>query len=129
MPSADLEMLFPNTEVRTKTIDKVMTGVPAAAGDVFMLVTKLGATLLLACALLAFWLGLSDDPVILDQKALLAISAGPDTIDGFLWKPWLTTPISKALITQHPHLPSSDRCCQRRIGQRSHFSLLLLTQD
>lgn len=86
VPSADLEMLFPNTEVRMKTIDKVMIGVPAAVGGVVMLVTKLGATVLLTGALLAFWLGLSDDPVVLDQKALLALAAGFGTLGGFLWK-------------------------------------------
>lgn len=86
VPSADLEMLFPNTEVRMKTIDKVMIGVPAAVGGVVMLVTKLGTTLLLTGALLAFWLGLSDDPVVLDQKALLALAAGFGTLGGFLWK-------------------------------------------
>ena len=86
IPSADLEMLFPNTEVRMKTIDKVMIGVPAAVGGVIMLVTKLGATFLLTGALLAFWLGLSDDPVVLDQKALLGLAAGFGTLGGFLWK-------------------------------------------
>lgn len=79
-------MLFPNTEVRMKTIDKVMIGVPAAVGGVIMLVTKLGATFLLTGALLAFWLGLSDDPVVLDQKALLGLAAGFGTLGGFLWK-------------------------------------------
>jgi len=86
VPSADLEMLFPNTEVRMKTIDKVMIGVPAAVGGIVMLVTKLGATFLLTGALLAFWLGLSDDPVVLDQKSLLALAAGFGTLGGFLWK-------------------------------------------
>ena len=86
VPSADLEMLFPNTEVRMKTIDKVMIGVPAAVGGIIMLVTKLGATFLLTGALLAFWLGLSDEPVILDQKTLLALAAGFGTLGGFLWK-------------------------------------------
>jgi len=76
IPSADLEMLFPNTEVRMKTIDKLMIGVPAAVGGVVMLVTKLGATFLLTGALIAFWLGLSDEPVVLDQKALLGLAAG-----------------------------------------------------
>lgn len=86
VPSADLEMLFPNTEVRMKTIDKVMIGVPAAVGGIIMLVTKLGATFLLTGALIAFWLGLNDEPVILDQKALLALAAGFGTLGGFLWK-------------------------------------------
>ena len=86
IPSADLEMLFPNTEVRMKTIDKVMIGVPDAVGGIVMLVTKLGATFLLTGALLAFWLGLSDEPVVLDQKSLLALAAGFGTLGGFLWK-------------------------------------------
>jgi hypothetical protein len=86
IPSADLEMLFPNTEVRMKTIDKVMIGVPAAVGGVIMLVTKLGATFLLTGALLAFWLGLSADPVVLDQKSLLGLAAGFGALGGFLWK-------------------------------------------
>jgi len=86
IPSADLEMLFPNTEVRMKTIDKIMIGVPAAVGGIIMLVTKLGATLLLTGALVAFWLGLNDDPVVLDQKSLLGLAAGFGTLGGFLWK-------------------------------------------
>ena len=47
-------MLFPNTEVRMKTVDKLMIGVPAASG-IALLVTKLGPTLLLvgSCSLLA----------------------------------------------------------------------------
>lgn len=32
VPSADLEMLFPNSEVRMKNVDKAMIGVPAAIG-------------------------------------------------------------------------------------------------
>ena len=86
VPSADLEMLFPNTKVRMKTIDKIMIGVPAAVGGIVMLVTKLGTTLLLTGALLAFWLGLSDEPVVLDQKALLALAAGFGTLGAYLWK-------------------------------------------
>jgi hypothetical protein len=86
IPSADLEMLFPNTEVRMKTIDKVIIGVPAAVGGVIMLVTKLGATFLFIGALIAFWLGLNDDHVVLDQKSLLGLAAGFGTLGGFLWK-------------------------------------------
>ena len=86
VPSADLEMLFPNTEVRMKIIDKVMFGVPAAVGDIIMLVTKLGATFLPTGALLAFWLGLSDQPIVLDQKSLLALAAGFCTLGVLLWK-------------------------------------------
>ena len=47
VPKADLEMLFPNSEVRMKTIDKLIIGVPAAVSGVVVIVTKLGATLIL----------------------------------------------------------------------------------
>jgi len=86
VPRADLEMLFPNTEVRMKLADKLMIGVPAAASGVALLVTKLGPTLLLVGSLLAFWLGLHDREVVLDQAALLALAAGMGTLGGFLFK-------------------------------------------
>ena len=45
VPVADLEMLFPNSEVRMKSVDKVMIGVPAAIGVVTMS-AKIGTVLL-----------------------------------------------------------------------------------
>lgn len=86
IPRGDLEMLFPNSEVRMKPIDKLMIGVPAAVGGVIMLVTKLGTTLLLSGALIGFWLGMHDDPVELNQTNLLALAAGFGTLGAFLWK-------------------------------------------
>ena len=86
VPRADLEMLFPNTEVRMRTIDKLALGVPAAASGVALLVTKLGPTLVLVGALVAFWLGLRDREVVLDQAQLLALAAGLGTLGGYLFK-------------------------------------------
>lgn len=86
VPRADLEMLFPNTEVRMKPSDKLMIGVPAAASGIALLATKLGPTLLLVGSLAAFWLGLHDREVVLDQAALLALAAGLGTLGGFLFK-------------------------------------------
>ncbi len=86
IPRGDLEMLFPNSEVRMKPIDKLMIGVPAAVGGVIMLVTKLGTTLLLSGALIGFWLGMHDEPVELNQTNLLALAAGFGTLGAFLWK-------------------------------------------
>lgn len=86
VPRADLEMLFPNSEVRMRTFDKLMIGVPAAVGGVVMMLTKLGSTLVLIGALLAFWLGLRGEPVELDQAALLGLAAGMGTLGAFLWK-------------------------------------------
>ena len=86
VPKADLEMLFPNTEVRMKPIDKVILGVPAAVGGAAMVFTKLGTTLLLIGSLGAFYLGLRREPVVLDQAALLALAAGFGAVGAFLWK-------------------------------------------
>lgn len=86
IPRGDLEMLFPNSEVRMKPIDKLMIGVPAAVGGVIMLVTKLGTTLLLSGALIGFWLGMHNDPIELNQTNLLALAAGFGTLGAFLWK-------------------------------------------
>jgi hypothetical protein len=86
IPKADLEMLFPNTEVQMKPIDKLILGVPAAVSGVAMVFTKLGTTLLLIGSLGSFYLGLRREPVLLDQTALLALAAGLGAVAGFLWK-------------------------------------------
>ena len=79
-------MLFPNTEVKMKTIDKLIIGVPAAVGGIVILATKLGTTLILTGTLLAFWLGIRNEPVLLDQAALLGLAIGFGTLGAFLWK-------------------------------------------
>lgn len=86
IPRSDLEMLFPNTEVRMKPIDKLIIGVPAIVGGLIMMVTKLGTTLLLIGTLFAFWLGMRNDPVELNQANLLALGIGFGTLGAFLWK-------------------------------------------
>ncbi len=86
VPRADLEMLFPNTEVRMKTKDKVVLGVPAAVSGVVLLTTKLGPTLLLVASMVSFWMGLKDQPIVLDQAALVILGAGFATIGGFLFQ-------------------------------------------
>lgn len=86
IPRCDLEMLFPNTEVRMRLIDKLIIGVPAAIGGIMMMATKLGATLLLSGALIAFWIGVRNEPVDLNQANLLALAVGFGTLGAFLWK-------------------------------------------
>ncbi|HSR02136.1 MAG TPA: TMEM143 family protein [Methylophilaceae bacterium] len=86
IPRNDLEMLFPNTEVGMKLIDKMMIGIPATIGGIIMLATKLGATLLLCGSLIAFWIGMRDEPVHLNQTNLLALAIGFGTLGGFLLK-------------------------------------------
>jgi len=86
IPKADLEMLFPNTEVAMRVQDKIMIGVPAAVSGVAVLVTKLGSTLLLLSALFAFWLGWRQEPVFIDQAALIALGVGLASVGAFVWK-------------------------------------------
>ncbi len=86
VPSADLEMLFPNTQVRMRTLDKLLIGIPAAAGGIALLVTKLGGSLLLLLALLAFALGLRSEPVQLNQATLMTLAAGIGTLGAFLFR-------------------------------------------
>jgi len=86
VPKADLEMLFPNSKVRMKTIDKLIIGVPAAVSGGVVVVTKLGATLILVGSVFAFWLGLSKEEAQLNQKHLIALGAGLATLGGFLFR-------------------------------------------
>jgi len=86
VPKADLEMLFPNSEVRMKTIDKLIIGIPAAVSGAIVVVSKLGASLALVSALVAFWLGLRETAVDIDQKHLVALGLGLAALGGFLFK-------------------------------------------
>jgi hypothetical protein len=86
VPKADLEMLFPNSKVRMKTIDKIIIGVPAAVSGLIVLVTKLGASLLLIGSVFSFWLGFQDEEVQIKQQHLIALGAGLGTLGGFLFR-------------------------------------------
>lgn len=86
VPRADLEMLFPNTAVRMRLIDKLVIGVPAAISGGIVLTTKLGASLVLVGSLLGFWLGFSSEPAELNKTTLLVLLAGIGALGGYLWK-------------------------------------------
>jgi hypothetical protein len=86
VPRADLEMLFPNTAVRMRLIDKLLIGVPAVVSGGVVLTTKLGASLVLVGSLLGFWLGLSSEPVELNKTSLMVLLAGLVALGGYLWK-------------------------------------------
>ena len=86
VPAADVEMLFPNTRVGMRTLDKLLIGVPALVSGGVVMTTKMGATLVLLGSLVGFWVGLSSDPVTLDRPAVLALAAGVGALGGYLWK-------------------------------------------
>ena len=84
VPRADLEMLFPNAQVRMRRIDKLLIGVPALVSGVIVVVTKLVAALLPVLLLLAFWFGVRREPVQLDQGQLVALGVALAAVGGFL---------------------------------------------
>lgn len=86
VPKADLEMLFPNTQVGLRLIDKVLIGVPAVVSGVIVVSTKLGATLVLLGSLIGFYLGWHTKPITLDQPALIALGAGFGAVISYIWK-------------------------------------------
>ena len=86
VPKADLEMLFPNTRVRMRTIDKLLIGIPAVVSGGIVLTTKLGASLVLLGSLLGFWLGMSNQPVELNKTSVMVLLAGLAALGGYLWK-------------------------------------------
>ena len=86
VPRADLEMLFPNTQVRMRLLDKLMIGVPALVSGVIVLTTKLGASLVLLGSLFGYWLGLHSQPTELNQARVMVLLAGAAALGGYLWK-------------------------------------------
>lgn len=88
VPKADLEMLFPNSEVKMRPIDKVIISGSALVGGAVVLITKLGASILLLAALFSFWLGLRSDPVTMTQQHFLSLGLGVAVFTGFIFKEW-----------------------------------------
>ena len=88
VPKADLEMLFPNSEVRMRPLDKLIISASAAVGGTVVLVTKLGASLLLMASFLAFWLGLKDEEVELTKQSLITFGIGMGVFGSFVFKEW-----------------------------------------
>lgn len=86
VPRNDLEMLFPNVAPRMRPIDKLLIGVPALVSGVIIIVTKLVAAIGLLLLLAAFWLGLRDDSVQIDQTALVSVGAGLAAFGGFVMR-------------------------------------------
>lgn len=85
VPKADLEILFPNVEVKMRAIDKVLIGIPAAIGGIAMLVTKLLSVIVLVVGVILFKLGMGK-PQTIDGEALIAAGAGLGAAGGYILK-------------------------------------------
>ncbi len=88
VPKADLEMLFPNSEVCMRKIDKLIIGTSAVVGGAFLLVTKLATSILLIGALIAYWMGFRVEDVIITSNQVLALGAGLGVFGAFIYKEW-----------------------------------------
>lgn len=86
VPKDDVEMLFPNTRLGMRLVDKLILGVPAVVGGGIVLSTKMGASLILLGALLGFYVGLRSEPVELDQAALITLVVAFGTLGSFIWR-------------------------------------------
>jgi hypothetical protein len=86
VPDADVEMLFPNTRVGMRRIDKLMIGIPALISGGLTFSTKLGTTLVLLGSVFGFWLGLYSEPVELGRAEVLVLLAGIVALITYLWK-------------------------------------------
>jgi hypothetical protein len=88
VPKADLEMLFPNSEVKMRSIDKVIIGASAMVGGAVVLVTKLGASIILLGALFSFWFGWRLESVVMTQQHFISLGLGLAVFSGFVFKEW-----------------------------------------
>ena len=82
IPVADLEMLLPNSEVRMRTLDQLVLGVPALLGSVGIL-AQLGAAALFVVGLALSLIGLGDKPRMVTQGELVAFGAALFTVGIF----------------------------------------------
>jgi Protein of unknown function (DUF3754) len=84
VPRDDLEMVFPNVQVRMRLVDKLLIGVPALVSGVVVIVTKLFATFGLLLLLLGFWVGIRHEEVPVSQAALVSAGVGIFAFGGYL---------------------------------------------
>ena len=82
----NFEIVFPNARMSMRPVDKLVLGVPAAAGGLMVLVTKLGSALLVVLGVIAVWLGLRKQPPPIDSQTLVALGVGLATFGGYIFR-------------------------------------------
>jgi hypothetical protein len=86
VPADDLEMVFPNVQVRMRLFDKLLIGIPALISGITVIVTKLAVSLGVVLLFLAFWLGIRDKPEELSQAQLISLTVGLAAFGGYLFR-------------------------------------------
>ncbi|WP_182357488.1 TMEM143 family protein [Tomitella gaofuii] len=76
VPKDDIEMLLPGVRPRMRWTDKLLIVIPALVSGIALVATKLISAVGLLVLLLAFWVGLRDTPVQVNQAALVTVGAG-----------------------------------------------------
>jgi hypothetical protein len=79
IPVADLEMLLPNSEVRMRTLDQLVLGVPALLGT-FGILAQLSAAAIFVVGLTLSIVGLGEKPSTVTQGELVAFGAAIFTV-------------------------------------------------
>lgn len=83
VPVADIEMLFPNSEVRMKTLDKLIIGIPALAGFIGIAL-KIGGSAAILFLLLKHWMGLHPDSPAINGAVWAGIAIAAFTLTMFV---------------------------------------------
>jgi Protein of unknown function (DUF3754) len=86
VPADDLEMVFPNVQVRMRLFDKLLIGIPALISGITVIVTKLAVSLGVVLLFLAFYLGVRDKPEDLSQAQLISLAVGLAAFGGYLFR-------------------------------------------
>lgn len=100
VPRADIEMLFPNTRLGMRNIDKLMIGVPALVGAGAIITTNVGASLILLATFVGFYIGVHSERIEMDEARLLAILAGLGGLGSYIWKQFSNFRNRKLLFMQ-----------------------------